>query len=146
MEQSVSFITLGVADLASSRRFYVEALGWVPTLDLEGEVCFLQVAPGVLLVLWPTAALYADIGSGEALGPASAAPVAFAHNVASESEVDDAIARVAGAGGTVRKPAQRAFFGGYHGYVADPEGFTWEIAYNPSWRVDADGTVHLGDS
>src|SRR5687768_14318141 len=109
MEQGVSFITLGVVDLAAARRFYVEALGWVPTLDLEGEVCFLQVAPGVLLALWPAAALHADIGSGDPPGPASAAPVALAHNVASEAEVDDAIDRVVAAGGTVRKPAQLAF-------------------------------------
>jgi catechol 2,3-dioxygenase-like lactoylglutathione lyase family enzyme len=144
MDQHISFITLGVSDLASARRFYVDGLGWTPTLDVEGEVCFLQVAPGVLLALWPAVDLHADIGSGDPPGLASAAPVAFAHNVGSEPEVDGAIARVVAAGGTVRKPAQRAFFGGYHGYVADPDGFTWEIAHNPSLRVDADGTVHLG--
>jgi catechol 2,3-dioxygenase-like lactoylglutathione lyase family enzyme len=145
MDQHLSFITLGVGDLAAARRFYVEGLGWEPTLDVEGEVCFLQVAPGVLLALWPAAALHADIGSGDPPGPPALAPVAFAHNVGSEGAVDAAIARVVAAGGSVRKPAQRAFFGGYHGYVADPDGFTWEIAHNPSLRVDADGTVYLGD-
>jgi uncharacterized protein len=146
MDQQVSFITLGVRDLAAARRFYVDGLGWTPTLDVTDEVCFLQVALGVLVALWPAADLHADIGSGDAPGPASAAPVAFAHNVTSEAAVDAAIARVVAAGGTVRKPAQIAFFGGYHGYVADPDGFTWEIAYNPSWRVEDDGTVRLGDS
>jgi catechol 2,3-dioxygenase-like lactoylglutathione lyase family enzyme len=145
MDQQLSFVTLGVRDLAVARRFYLEGLGWQPTLDLEGEVVFFQVARGVLLALWPAVDLHADIGSGDPPGPAGAAPIAFAHNVASEAAVDEAIRRVVAAGGTVRKPPQPAFFGGYHGYVADPDGFTWEIAHNPGWRVDPDGRVHLGD-
>jgi catechol 2,3-dioxygenase-like lactoylglutathione lyase family enzyme len=145
MDQQLSFITLGVRDLAAARRFYIDGLGWRPTLEVPGEVCFVQVAPGVLLALWPAVDLHADIGSGPAPGAAATAPIAFAHNVDSEAAVDAAMERFVAAGGAVRKPAQAAFFGGYHGYAADPDGFTWEIAYNPSWRVDTDGTVRLGD-
>ena len=143
MQQHLDFITLGVADLDASRRFYVDGLGWEPTWDLE-EVVFIQVAPGVLLALWPAAELDADIGTGAVSAPASRAPFSLAHNVQSEAEVDEAIARVVAAGGQVLKPAQRATFGGYHGYVADPDGFRWEIAHNPGWWVEPDGRVHIG--
>jgi catechol 2,3-dioxygenase-like lactoylglutathione lyase family enzyme len=143
MQQQVNFITLGVRDLDAARRFYVEGLGWEPTWDLD-EVVFIQVAPGVLLSLWPAADLDADVGAGPASGSAAAAPFSLAHNVQSEAEVDDAMARMIAAGGRVLKQAQRAAFGGYHGYVADPDGFRWEIAHNPGWWIEPDGRVHIG--
>jgi catechol 2,3-dioxygenase-like lactoylglutathione lyase family enzyme len=143
MQQHVDFITLGVSDLAAARRFYVEGLGWEPTWDLD-EVVFIQVAPGVLLALWPAADMDADIGAGPASGVAGQAPFSLAHNVQSAEEVDTAMARCVAAGGHVLKPAQAAAFGGYHGYVADPDGFRWEIAHNPGWWVEPDGRVHIG--
>ncbi len=143
VEQRVDLVTLGVRDLAVARRFYVEGLGWRPTLDLD-EIVFLQVGHGLLLALFPVAALEDDIGRGAVPTVAGAsAPFALAHNVASEREVDEAIARVVAAGGMVLKPAQRAAFGGYHGYVADPDGFRWEIAHNPGLSVDPDGRVRF---
>lgn len=142
MDQHLNFVTLGVTDLPRAKRFYMEGLGWTPTLDLD-EVCFLQVAPGVLLALWGADDLVADVGVGADHAGQGAGRVVFAHNVGSEAEVDDAVARVEAAGGAVLKAPQATFFG-YHAYVADPDGFRWEIAHNPGWSVDADGTVHIG--
>jgi catechol 2,3-dioxygenase-like lactoylglutathione lyase family enzyme len=145
MQQRVDFITLGVPDLAAARRFYVDGLGWRPTLDVEDEVVFLQVGHGLLLALWGAENLEADVGSGspgQAL-PAGAAPIALAHNVASEDEVALVLERAAAAGGTVLKHAQPAAFGGLQGYFADPAGFRWEVAYNPGWSVAPDGRVSI---
>jgi uncharacterized protein len=144
MEQRLTLVTLGVRDLPTARRFYVEGLGWEPTLDLD-EVVFLQVAPGVLLALWPATDLHADIDPERPpFAAADAAPIALAHNVGSEAEVDDAIASAVAAGGTVVKPARPVpLFNGYQGYVADPDGFRWEIAYNPGLVVGPDGRVEF---
>ncbi len=113
-------------------------------MDLD-EVVFLQVAPGVLLALWPATELHADVDAElPPFAPANAAPVALAHNVGSEAAVDEAIARAVAAGGTVVKPAQPvAAFNGYQGYIADPDGFRWEIAYNPGLTVGPDGRVEF---
>ena len=138
----LTLVTLGVADVARAREFYVEGLGWPVTLDLPGEVCFVQVAHGVLLALWGREALAED--SGAPLEPGAA--MALASNVGSEDEVVALLARAEAAGATILKPAQRAFFGGLQGYFADPDGFRWEVAHNPGLTVDPDGTVHLGSA
>lgn len=142
MDQRLSFVTLGVSDLPRAKRFYVDALGWTPTLDLD-EVCFLQVAPGVLLALWGAGDLAEDVGVDPADASDGLGRISFAHNLGSAAEVDAAVARVVAAGGSVLKAPQTTFFG-YHAYVADPDGFRWEIAHNPGWSVDEDGTVHIG--
>jgi uncharacterized protein len=144
VQQRLSVLTLGVRDLAASRRFYVDGLGWEPTLDLD-EVVFLQVAPGVLLALWPATELHADVDPERpAFAPAGDAPFALAHNVGSEAEVDDAVARVVAAGGTVVKaPRPAPMFDGYQGYVADPDGYRWEITYNPGLTFRPDGRVEF---
>jgi catechol 2,3-dioxygenase-like lactoylglutathione lyase family enzyme len=142
MEQQLSFVTLGVSDLARSKQFYLEGLGWTPTMDIE-EVCFIQVAPGALLALFSAEDLAADVGVAADDAAHGTGRVSFAHNVASPAEVDAAVDRVEAAGGTVLKDPQETFFG-YHAYVADPDGFRWEIAYNPGWSVAADGTVRIG--
>jgi catechol 2,3-dioxygenase-like lactoylglutathione lyase family enzyme len=144
VDQRLHFVTLGVTDLGRSKRFYLDGLGWTPTLDLD-EVTFFQVAPGVLLALWGAEELAADIGVGAHEASHGTGRIAFAHNVDSPEAVDAAVARVEEAGGTVLKAGQPTFFG-YHAYVADPDDFRWEIAYNPSWSIDPDGTVHLGAS
>jgi len=143
MEQRTHFITLGVTDVATSRRFYADGLGWTPTFELEDEVCFIQVAPGVLLSLWGAESLAADVGVDPGDAGDGTGRISLAHNVSSEAEVDAAVAQAVEAGGTVLKQPQSTFFG-YHAYVADPDGFRWEIAHNPGWRVDDDGTVHIG--
>jgi uncharacterized protein len=147
VDPRLTILTLGVADLPRSRAFYVDGLGWEPVLDLD-EVVFIPIGHGVLLGLFDAADLAADVGSPEPAGPSSthpgaSAPVTMAHNVDDEADVDSAVERVEAAGGTVVKAPQRAAFGGYHAYVADPDGFRWEIAHNPGLTFDDDGHAHF---
>jgi catechol 2,3-dioxygenase-like lactoylglutathione lyase family enzyme len=137
MSQRVHFVTLGVADLAEARRFYVEGLGWEPTLEVAGEVIFIQVAHGVLLSLWNAAEMAAVVGEPVA-GPGA---VALAHNVERPEQVAEFLARAEAAGATIIVPARRATWGGVQGWFADPAGFRWEVAHNPALTVDAAGTV-----
>ena len=139
MKQSVSFVTLGVTDLERARAFYRDGLGWAPLMDVP-SVVFFQVAPGVVLGMWGIDDLGED--AGRALTPGTA--MALACNVDSEQEVRDAVERWVAAGGTVTKePHPQPIYSGFAAYVADPEGFLWEIAWNPSWRVGDDGSVTL---
>jgi catechol 2,3-dioxygenase-like lactoylglutathione lyase family enzyme len=143
MEPRVNFITLGTADLAAARRFYVDGLGWQPVFEVPDEVVFIQVGPALLLSLWKADALDADIGDGSRSSEAPA-PFSLAHNVSSDAEVVAVIDRARAARATILKEPVLVFFGGFQGYFADPSGFRWEIAHNPGWSVDADGTVHIG--
>ncbi|HEX2178250.1 MAG TPA: VOC family protein, partial [Actinomycetota bacterium] len=124
-------------------RFYVEGLGWEPKMNVPGEIIFFQVAPGVILGFFEAGHFAADLGD-------QAAPVGkpggftLAHNVGSPEEVNRVLADAKAAGATIVKPGQNASFGGYHGHFADPNGVVWEVAHNPGWRVDGEGTVHLG--
>ena len=143
MNPRVHFITLGVSDLAEARRFYVDGLGWPPALDVPGEITFIQVGHGLLLGLFGAAALDADVGQG-ATPTGGPAPFSLAQVVDTEDQVRGVLAAAEAAGATVLKPAQRGDFGGFHGYFADPDGFRWEVATNPGWSVDSDGTVSIG--
>jgi catechol 2,3-dioxygenase-like lactoylglutathione lyase family enzyme len=137
----LSIVTVGTRDLAVARRFYVEGLGWNPTFEVPGEVCFIQVAHGVLLALWRAEAMAEDAGHPVTPGD----NVVLACNVGSADEVEALIARAETAGALVLKPAQEAFFGGVQGYFADPaDGVRWEVAWNPGLSIDADGTVQIG--
>jgi hypothetical protein len=143
MEPRVSFITLGVADVAAARRFYVDGLGWAPTFEVPDEVVFIQAGHGLILGLWGGDALEAD-ATGKIAGTPKPTGFALAHNVGSDDEVVAVLAQAEAAGATILKPAQRADFGGFHGYFADPDGVRWEVANNPGWSVEPDGTVRLG--
>lgn len=134
MEQRVSLITLGVRDMAASADFY-ERLGWRRVETQDGVVAFDLI--GQTLGLYPLAALAEDLGVAEdTLGRGA---MTLGHNLRSETEVDDLMARAEAAGGTILKPAQAVFWGGYHGYFADPDGHVWEIAFNPFSPLAADG-------
>jgi len=129
MDQRVSFITLAVRDLDATRRFYVEGLGWTPELDVPGEVLIIPVGEHVVLSLWDEAGFEAEVGPisrGEGL-----APVTLAHNVASPEEVDAVLATAREAGADPVHQGQERDWGGYTGYFGDPDGFRWEIAWNP---------------
>jgi catechol 2,3-dioxygenase-like lactoylglutathione lyase family enzyme len=143
MNPCVHFITLGVSDLGQARRFYVDGLGWPPAYDVPGEITFIQVGPGLLLALFGAAALEADIGR-EAAPTAGPPPFSLAQVVDTEDQVVAVLEAAEAAGATILKPAQRGDFGGFHGYFADPDGFCWEVATNPGWSVDSDGTVSIG--
>ncbi|MDR2998578.1 MAG: VOC family protein [Microbacterium sp.] len=126
MDQRVSFITLAVADVAASRAFYVDGLGWKPIFEAD-DVLMLPVADRVILSLWSVEGFTAEIGEPPASG---VAPITLAHNLATEAEVDAVLAEAAALGARVQG-AQRRDWGGYSGYFADPDGFRWEIAVNP---------------
>ena len=129
MDQRLSFVTLAVADLEASRRFYVDGLGWAPELDVPGEVVMFRAGPMLVLSLWDRAAFEAEVGQPAQAGP-GIVPMTLAHNVRTETEVD-AVLALARAAGSKTSPAQRREWGGYTGYFADPDGFRWEVATNP---------------
>ena len=139
MEQRISIVTLGVRDLNQSREFY-ERLRWRRSMpDVEGIVFF--QAGGMVLALFPRHELakdanVADDGSGFGR-------FTLAYNVRSRDEVDTMIAEAVAAGAKLVKPAIDAFWGGYSGYFADPDGFLWEVAWNPSFPIGEDGSVRL---
>jgi catechol 2,3-dioxygenase-like lactoylglutathione lyase family enzyme len=126
MRQRLSIVTLGVRDLTASRAFYA-ALGWTP-VDEEGEITFFDLG-GVRLALYPRQAL-ADDAEVDASGTGFPG-FTLAHNEPSPEAVDGAFAEAVSAGGRPVKAPQSVFWGGYSGYVADPDGFLWEIAFNP---------------
>jgi catechol 2,3-dioxygenase-like lactoylglutathione lyase family enzyme len=149
MQPRVDIITLGVPDLEIARTFYVQGLGWTAALDVPGEVVFIQIGHGLLLGLFGADDLDADSGISDPpeAAPANrrpAAPMSLAQVVETEEEVGAVLQRAEEAGGTILKTPQRAEFGGFHGYFADPCGFRWEIATNSGWHVEPDGAVSIG--
>jgi uncharacterized protein len=139
MEQRISLVTLGVKDLVTSKRFYVDGLGWKPAFENEAIIFF--QAGGLIFALFLRDKLAEDFQ----VNPATfgRAAVALAYNVRAKSEVDPLLKRAATAGAAILKPAREASWGGYSGYFADPDGFAWEIAWNPAWPVAPDGSVQF---
>jgi catechol 2,3-dioxygenase-like lactoylglutathione lyase family enzyme len=127
MDQRLNFVTLVVSDLAASRRFYVDGLGWVPSLEAPDEVAMIQVGEKLVLSLWSESHAVQEVGP---VSRGGTLPFTLAYNTASDAEVDEVLAVASAAGGSV-KPAQRRDWGGYSGYFTDPDGFGWEVAYNP---------------
>jgi catechol 2,3-dioxygenase-like lactoylglutathione lyase family enzyme len=141
MEPRITLITLGVRDLGRALKFYRDGLGWQPSsASVEGEVAFIK-AGGVVLALWPRSALAAD--ARLAVEGSGFGGMALAHNVASHEEVDAVLQAALKAGGTILKPGTKSGWGGYSGYFADPDGFPWEVAWNPGWPLKPDGTLDL---
>jgi catechol 2,3-dioxygenase-like lactoylglutathione lyase family enzyme len=139
MEQRLSLITLGVADLARARRFYEDGLGWRRGND-HPEVAFFQIG-GSILALFSRAALAKDAAlASEASGFGG---ITLAYNARSREEVDAVLAEAVAAGAKLLKPAEDTFWGGYSGYFADPDGHPWEVAWNPDWTIAEDGSVRL---
>ncbi|WP_158865841.1 VOC family protein [Leifsonia sp. AG29] len=136
MDQRISLVTLGVADLARSRAFYEEGLGWTPAESPEGVV-FYQL-PGMAFALFGRDDL-ADDAHHPIDGTFSG--ITLACNQRSEEDVDRVFAEAEAAGARILKPAERVFWGGYSGYFADPDGHVWEVAYNPGWALAEDGTL-----
>ncbi|WP_112310245.1 VOC family protein [Pseudogemmobacter bohemicus] len=137
--QRVTLITLGVADLASARGFYAR-LGWREHGESQEGVAFFQIN-GLALALFGREALAADQGRpGATLGSGA---VTLAQNFASEAEVDAAYAAALAAGATALKTPEKVFWGGYSGYWADADGHVWEVAMNPFWPLNEDGSLTL---
>jgi uncharacterized protein len=140
MEQRVSLITLGVADLGRARRFY-ESLGWRGQ-EVEQTVFF--QAGGSAVVLWAREKLAADSGVADT-GSEGFGGMTLAHNVRSRTEVDEVLAEAAAAGATVTRAAAETFYGGYAGCFRDLDGHVWEIAHNPGFPLSDDGAVTVPD-
>ncbi|GGI09830.1 VOC family protein [Egicoccus halophilus] len=140
MEQRLSLVTLGVADLGRARHFY-EQLGWRGQ-EVEETVFFQAGAIG--LVLWGRDKLAADSGV-EDTGADGFGGIALAHNVRSPAEVDAVVTAAADAGATITRHPAETFYGGYAGCFADLDGHVWEIAYNPGFALDDDGSITIPD-
>lgn len=129
MDQRLSFVTLASRDLDATRAFYVDGLGWEASLDVPGEVLMIKVGEHVVLSLWNAVEFAAEVGP-IARGP-GLAPVTLAHNVATREEVDAVLETARQAGANPVHAATEREWGGYTGYFGDPDGFRWEIAWNP---------------
>jgi uncharacterized glyoxalase superfamily protein PhnB len=140
MEQRISLVTLGVADLARARAFY-EQLGWRGQ-EVQ-ETVFFQ-AGGQAVVLWARQAVAADAAVADD-GASGFGGITLAHNVRSRDEVDEVVAEAAAAGATVTKAPAETFYGGYAGFFRDPDGHVWEVAHNPGFPLAADGSLLVPD-
>ena len=140
MEQRISLITLGVQDLGRARAFY-EALGWHTNAAPGDDVVFFQ-AGGMIFALWGRAQLEEDSAVTDAHGWGG---ITLAYNARSPDEVDAVLREAETAGATVPRAGAATFWGGYSGVFVDPDGHPWEVAHNPRWEIQADGSVRLPD-
>lgn len=139
MKPRITVLTLGVTHLERAVAFYRDGLG-LPTAGIigkefeHGAVAFFDLQAGLKLALWPRADIAWDTG----LPSGAPCPTGFSigHNVRSKAEVDDVVAQVRQAGGTIVKPAQDTFYGGYAAYFQDPDGNLWEVVWNPQILPD----------
>jgi len=143
MEPRLNLVTLGVADFERAVAFYRDALGWPMSSHSVGDVAFFQ-AGGVILALYPRPLLAEDARVQDSPGSEHLfGGVTLAQNVRARVDVDRVLAGVAAAGGRILKPAEDAFWGGRTGYFADPDGYPWEVAWNPAFPLDREGIVRL---
>jgi hypothetical protein len=140
MEQHLHLITLGVRDFDKSQNFYSEILGWKSAGASGDDVAFFQ-AGGVVLALYPREKLAEDAQTSAEGGGFSG--VTLAYNARSEAEVDAIIADLKSKGVKIAKEPQKAFWGGYSSYFADPDDYHWEVAYNPFFPFDENGNLKL---
>ncbi len=138
MDQRVSLITLGVADLERARRFY-EALGWDSPSVPEDGVVFFQCG-GLVLALWSRSSLADDstVVDGGGWGG-----VTLAYNVGAAEEVDTVLEEARAAGATIGRAGAATVWGGYSGVFIDPDGHPWEVAHNPFWTIGPEGAITI---
>jgi catechol 2,3-dioxygenase-like lactoylglutathione lyase family enzyme len=137
VEQRISLITLGVADVAAAKAFY-ERLGWTVGMYVE-DTAFFQVG-GLIVSLWSRQKLAEDSAVTDGGGWGG---VALAHNVRSSEEVERVIEEARAAGATISREPATTFYGGYAGVFLDPDGHPWEVAHNPGFPLAEDGTISL---
>ncbi|MDC7682193.1 VOC family protein [Asticcacaulis sp. BYS171W] len=138
MQQQISVITLGIDDLSRSRRFYTEGFGWTPVFE-NAEIVFYQMN-GLMLGTWLKSGLASDSG----VYASGTGGFALAHNVPEQADVEPVMAALMAAGGKLTGQADAPLHGGFRGYVSDPDGHLWEVAWNPVWTIDAQGHVTFG--
>jgi len=147
MEPRISVITLGVADLNRSFRFYKDGLGFPTKMTPDGGIVLFATS-GSRMFIYPYAKLAKDVGI-EAKCPADAgsrfAGVTFGHCVRKKELVDEVLKQAEAAGGKIVKPAREASWGGYSGYFSDPDGYLWEVAYSDQWVFNPDGSLRVDE-
>jgi len=140
MNQHLHLITLGVKDFEESKKFYTETLGWKASGSSSDDVTFIQ-AGGIVLAIFPREELAKDaLVSPDGHGFAG---FTLAYNARSEAEVDEIIDELKAKGVKIIKEPQKVFWGGYSSYFADPDGYIWEVAYNPFFPFDENGNLKL---
>jgi len=138
MEQRLSLVTLGVADVARARAFY-EALGWRTNAGADDDVVFFQ-AGGMVVALWSRESLADDSVVADTGGWGG---VTFAYNTRSPAEVDEVLEEARAAGARIARDGGETFWGGYSGVFVDPDGHPWEVAHNPRWTIADDGSLRI---
>lgn len=139
MQQQISVITLSVAELQRSRRFYGEGFGWKPVFEND-EIVFYQMN-GFVLGTWLDGGLEGDMQREGLRRPGA---FSLSHNVDAQSKVQEVLDRLVAAGGRILRNGDAPAHGGFRGYVADPDDHAWEIAWNPAWTIDERGLVTFG--
>ena len=134
--QQIAVVTLGIADIARSKHFYVDGFAWTPVFEND-EIVFYQMN-GLVLATWCAAALAVDMETSPLARPGACA---LAHNVRRQDEVEPLMRRLLAFGGRLLRKADAPPHGGFRGYVADPDDHAWEIAFNPVWPIADDGSV-----
>ena len=141
MDQRLSLITLGISDLDRARRFY-EALGWKTGAEEGDDVAFFQ-AGCMVVALWGRDQLAEDSAVTDSQGWGG---VTLAYNSRSPEEVDEVIEEARRAGATIGREPGETFWGGYSAVFIDPDGHPWEVAHNPRWTIEEDGSVTLPEA
>jgi len=139
MEPRISIITLGVSNLEKSYQFY-SALGFSSSKKPKDGIIFFKTG-GVCLALYPFEALAKDVSIKADFGHSGFSGITLAHNTKTKAEVDTILELAHNSGGTIEKPAQDVFWGGYSGYFSDPDGYLWEVAYGDCWEFNEDGSL-----
>ena len=138
MDQRLSLVTLGVSDLGRAREFY-EALGWKSGWQEGEDVVFFQ-AGGMIVALWGRKQLAEDTVAEDSGGWGG---VTLAYNARSPADVDVVLDEARHAGARIAREGAGTFWGGYSGVFVDPDGHPWEVAHNPHWTIEDDGSVLL---
>ena len=138
MEQRLSLVTLGVSDLQRARDFY-RAMGWAESGASQADVAFFQ-AGGMVVGLWSRESLAEDSAVSDGGGWGG---VTLAYNARSREEVDRVVEEARAAGATIGREPAETFWGGYSGVFIDPDGHPWEVAHNPNWVIDEEGSIRL---
>jgi uncharacterized protein len=139
MEQRLSLITLGVSDLERAKAFY-EGMGWHTNTDPSMDVVFFQ-AGGMVVALWGRDQLAEDSAISEDRGGWGG--MTLAYNTRTPEEVDSVIEEARAAGATIGREPAETFWGGYSAVFIDPDGHPWEVAHNPRWTIEENGSVRL---
>ena len=145
MEQRLSMITLGVADLERAVAFYEDVVGW-KAVSGSSEIAFFDLG-GVVFSLYAHDDMAKDMtmAAGDR-GDDAYQGFALAHNARSIEEVDSIFSRLKDKGARIVTQPRKVFWGGYSGYFSDPDGHMWEVAYNPYWTVQKDGRITMTDA